>query len=193
MVPYNFTAPIETDRLWLRLMTVQDAPAVHAYQGREDVCQYLLYGPRSLEQVRQKLTDYARRTRLVQDEDFLQLAVEDRASGLLVGEIYFALRSLEHRTAEIGWVFHPDHHGHGYATEAARAMLALGFEQVGLHRILAELTPQNTASVRLCQRLGMREEAHFVQDMLVKGRWEDTGVYALLREEWIATRRAGAV
>lgn len=193
MVPYTFTAPIETDRLWLRLMTVQDAPAVHTYQGREDVCQYLLYGPRSLEQVRQKLTDYARRTRLVQDEDFLQLAVEDRASGLLVGEMYFALRSLEHQTAEIGWVFHPDHHGHGYATEAARAMLALGFEQVGLHRILAELTPQNTASVRLCQRLGMREEAHFVQDMLVKGRWEDTGVYALLREEWIATRRAGAV
>ena len=187
MVPFTFTAPIETERLRLRPMRTRDAPAVHAYQQRDDVCRYLLYEPRTLEQMQGKLADYATRTHLAQEGDFLQPAVEDRASGVLVGEMYFALRSLKHQTAEIGWVFHPDHHGRGYATEAARSLLALGFEQLRLHRIVAELTPQNTASVRICRRLGMREEAHFVQDMLIKGRWEDTGVHAILREEWIAT------
>jgi RimJ/RimL family protein N-acetyltransferase len=57
---------------------------------------------------------------------------------------------------------------------------------MGAHRILASLTPENTASVRLCLRLGMREEAHFVEDMFIKDRWEDTGVYAILDREWSA-------
>jgi len=51
---------------------------------------------------------------------------------------------------------------------------------------VAELAPQNTASVNLCKRLGMREEAHFVQNMRIRGRWEDTGIYAMLRSEWDA-------
>lgn len=193
MVPFTLTAPIETERLRLRLFAPEDAAAVHAYQSREDVCQYLLYSPRTLEQVQTKLADYAQRTRLVTDQDFLQLAVEDREGGVVLGEMVLVLRSTENQTAELGWVFHPDQHGNGYASEAARALLALGFETIGLHRIIAELAPQNTASVRLCTRIGMREEAHFVRDILVDGQWEDTGVYAMLREEWNGARQLPAV
>lgn len=184
MVPFMFTAPIETERLRLRLFTSEDAPAVHAYQSREDVCQYLLYIPRTLEQVEETVTAAAQRTRLVTDQDFLQLAVEHRESRAVLGEVLLVLRSTEHQTGELGWVFHPGQHGNGYASEAARALLALGFETIELHRIIAELAPENTASVRLCTRIGMREEAHFVRDILVDGQWEDTGVYAMLREEW---------
>lgn len=187
------TTPIETERLRLRLFTVQDVPAVHAYQSRADVCQYLLYSPRTPEQVRDVLADAAERTQLVTEEDFLQLAVEHRETGVVVGEVVLFLRSTVNQTAEIGWVFHPDHHGNGYAVEAARALLGVGFDVIGLHRIKAELAPENTSSVRLCTRLGMREEAHFVRDILVDGEWEDTGVYAILREEWNHARQQSSV
>ena len=161
---------------------------MHTYLSREDVCRYLLHSPRTLEQVQTKVADYTQRTELVTEQDFLQLAVEHRESQSVIGEMMVALRSSQNQTAELGWVYHPDHHGNGYASEAARALLALGFETIGVHRIIAELAPENTASVRLCTRIGMRHEAHFVRDILVDGQWEDTGVYAMLREEWNAAR-----
>jgi aminoglycoside 6'-N-acetyltransferase len=70
-------------------------------------------------------------------------------------------------------------------------VLELAFSTLGLHRVYAELDVRNDASVALCRRLGMREEAHFVQDMMFKGEWADTGIYALLAEEWHRRDRSG--
>ncbi|SFN41640.1 GNAT family N-acetyltransferase [Mycetocola miduiensis] len=184
----QFREPIDTERLALRLQTDADIDAVYSWQSRADVCRYLLYEPRDRKTVAARLAEDSRRTRLEANGDYLQLAVERRADGRVIGQMYFTVDNAEYSTLEIGWVFHPDVAGQGYAAEAARALLALGFETMGAHRILASLTPENTASVRLCLRLGMREEAHFVEDMFIKGRWEDTGVYAILDREWSANR-----
>jgi RimJ/RimL family protein N-acetyltransferase len=183
MIPLEFDRPLQTPRLRIRLMTDADIDAITAHESRADVCEYLLYEPRTRDEVAEKIADWAIRTRLRRDGDFLQLAVALN-DGRVIGELYFSLVSVEYETAEIGWVLSPDHQGHGYAAEAATALLDLGFGRMRLHRIKAELAPENTASVSLCLRLGMREEAHFVEDMFVKGHWEDTGVYALLRREW---------
>jgi RimJ/RimL family protein N-acetyltransferase len=94
--------------------------------------------------------------------------------------------SREHRQGEIGYVFHPDHGGSGYATEAAEVMLRLGFDQLGLHRVIGRLDGRNTASARVLQRLGMRREAHFTQNEFYKGEWADEVVYAMLEDEWRA-------
>ena len=67
--------------------------------------------------------------------DGLVLAIQPRDGDTIVGDIVLMYRSETHRQGEIGFVLHPDHQGHGYATEAARAMLRLGFEQLDLHRI----------------------------------------------------------
>jgi aminoglycoside 6'-N-acetyltransferase len=98
--------------------------------------------------------------------------------------MYLTIASVENRGAEIGWTLHPDFFGKGYAAEAAAATLDLAFDTLGIHRVRAELDPRNDASVVLCRRLGMREEAHFVQDLWFKGEWADTGVYAILASEW---------
>ena len=71
-------------------------------------------------------------------------------------------------------------------TEAAAAVLAIAFDQLGLHRVIAELDPRNGASIALCARLGMREEAYHVKDLWFRGDWADTGIYALLESEWAA-------
>ena len=170
---YVFAEPIVTKRLTLRLMTAGDLDDVVAYQGREDVCRYLLHGPRSREDLLPRIAEWGAATRVTRDDDYLQLA------------------SAENLQGEIGWTLHPDFFGRGYATEASRAILDLAFDTIGLHRMRAELDPRNDASIALSLRLGMRHEATFRQDLWSKGEWADTGVYAILAEEW-AARKGGA-
>ena len=180
-LPYDF-APIRTERLILRSMTPADVDDVYAYQSREDVCRYLLHGPRTREELEAKVPEWGAATRLEKDDDYLQLAIE--LEGRVIGHSYFTIVSLENAQAEIGWTLHPDFFGRGFATEASAAVLDLAFDTLGLHRVRAELDPRNSASVALCRRLGMREEAHFVQDLWFKGEWADTGVYGILASEW---------
>jgi RimJ/RimL family protein N-acetyltransferase len=71
-------------------------------------------------------------------------------------------------------------------TEAARAVLRIAFDDLGMHRASAVLDSRNHASAAVCARLGVREEAHFVEDLWFKGAWGDTAVYAILDREWAA-------
>src|SRR6476620_5051753 len=87
--------------------------------------------------------------------------------------------------AELGWVIHPDHTGHGYATEAVRELLRLCFDGLGLRRITADCFADNEASWRLMERVGMRREIHTLQESLHRsGEWLDGLGYALLADEW---------
>jgi len=185
--PYEWTEPIRTERLTMRPLHPDDLDDVHAYQSREDVCRYLTFEPRSRDEVRERLERYAVATRLAVDGDFLQLALvlDHDGETRVIGDSYFTLQSVENMTGEIGWTMHPDFAGHGYAFEAASAVLdRIAFGTLGLHRVRAELDPRNHASIHLCTRLGMRAEAHFVEDLWFKGEWADTGVYAILDREW---------
>jgi RimJ/RimL family protein N-acetyltransferase len=183
---YVFAEPIVTKRLTLRLMTAGDLDDVVAYQGREDVCRYLLHGPRSREDLLPRIAEWGAATRVTRDDDYLQLAIQ--LERRVIGHMYLHLASAENLQGEIGWTLHPDFFGRGYATEASRAILDLAFDTIGLHRMRAELDPRNDASIALCLRLGMRHEATFRQDMWFKGEWADTGVYAILAEEWPVRR-----
>ena len=78
--------------------------------------------------------------------------------------------SREH-AGELGYVFNPALAGRGYATEAAGAMLRLGFSELGLHRIVARIDERNEPSLRLARRLGMRQEARLVRNERFKGEW----------------------
>ncbi len=184
VLPYSFAGPLRTERLILRLMTEADVEDVYAYQSRQDVCRYLLFEPRSRDDVATRVAEYALATTLAADGDYFQLAVELASTGRVIGDIYFTITSRENSRAEIGWTFHPDFHGNGYAAEAAGAVLRMAFDDIHLHRVVAELDPRNDASIALCKRLGMRSEAYFVKDLWFKGEWGDTGVYAILDTEF---------
>ncbi|MFJ6786740.1 GNAT family N-acetyltransferase [Streptomyces angustmyceticus] len=187
-LPYTPGYPIRTERLDLRPVTPDDLPAIHAYQRRPEVCRYLYWGPLDEAGSRASVAAKAARTTLRESGDLLQLAVVVRESNTLVGDVTFVWRSSEHRQGGIGYVFHPDHAGHGYAAEASRALLELGFEELHLHRIQAELDGRNTASARLLERLGMRREGHLRENEFLDGEWADEVVYAMLAREWRAQR-----
>lgn len=191
VLPYVFAEPVHTERLILRLMTEADVDDIHSYQSREDVCRYLLFEPRTRDEVAEKVARHAVATTLQKDGDYLQLALELPATAdtvaRVIGDSYFTLSNLENSRGEIGWTLHPDFAGHGYASEAARTVLDIAFGTIRLHRVYAELDPRNDASVALCRRLGLREEAYFMKDLWFRGDWADTGMYAILRDEWTVT------
>ncbi len=189
--PFRFIEPIETERLRLRPITIDDVDAFHAYQSREDVARFMLFEPRGREEMVAKVAEWSEHTALELDGDYLEIPIERREDGAMVGHLYLSLRSTDHLTAEIGWGLHPDHQGKGYAQEAATALLEVAFDRMRLHRVVAELDPRNEASVALCRRLGLREEARFRQDMWFKGAWADTGVYAIVAGDFSSTRGSG--
>lgn len=115
-------------------------------------------------------------------------APHEKASSEVIGDGTLFLLSAEHRQGEIGFVFNPEHHGHGYATETAGLLLELAFVEFGLHRVIGRLEPRNAASARVLERVGMRREAHFRENEFVKGEWQSELVYAILGHEWRAGR-----
>jgi RimJ/RimL family protein N-acetyltransferase len=188
-LPYTFAGPLRTERLVLRTMTPGDVDDVYAYHSREDVCRYLPFEPRSRDEVVESVDKFSTAVTLSGDGDFWRLAIE-RAGDTrrVIGDVFFKIDSTVNSTAEIGWTLHPDCAGQGYMTEAARAVLGIAFGSLGLHRVFAQLDPRNDTSVALCKRLGMREEAYFVEDGWFKGAWGDTSVYAILDREFRTPR-----
>jgi RimJ/RimL family protein N-acetyltransferase len=176
--------PITTDRLLLRPFTPDDLTALHAYESLPEVARYLYWEPRDLDAVRAYLDRKITRADILEEGDALDLAVTLRESGHLIGTTVLVWTSRDHRQGEVGYVLNPAHHGHGYATEAAREMLRLGFDELGLHRIVGRLDARNTASARVLEKLGMRREAHLVDNERVKGEWATELVYAMLESEW---------
>jgi RimJ/RimL family protein N-acetyltransferase len=180
--------PIITDRLVLRPYAESDFDDVYDIQSRPSVARYLYWGARDPGQVRESLARKIRESVLVNEGDMLSLAVALPEAGTVVGDVILKWVSRQHRQGEIGYMFHPEFGGRGYATEAAAVMLRLGFDDLGLHRITGRLDARNAASARVLERLGLRREAHFVQNEIVKGEWADELVYAMTEAEW---RRAG--
>lgn len=180
------TYPIETERLYLRPFEDDDLEALHAFYSRPDVARYLYWEAKDLEETRESLAVKKKRTQLGETDSAVILAVILKETNVLIGEVMVYMRSLENRQGEIGFVFNPEYHGRGYATEAAKVALRLGFETGKLHRIYGRCDPRNNGSWKLMERLGMRKEAHFIHNEIFKGEWGDELHYAMLENEWRA-------
>lgn len=180
--------PIRTQRLLLRPIEPGDADAMHRYKSDPDSVRFVPYGPLDHADVERRIASTWANTRFTEEGDAVCLAVEEQASGTLLGDVVLFWRSARDRSGEVGYIFDPRCAGRGYATEAVSALLALGFDGLGLHRIAARIDERNTASSRVVERLGFRREAVLVESEWFKGEWATLVVYALLDREW----RAGA-
>jgi len=159
--------------------------------SRDDVNRYLYWEPMGKDQVAAILKTRLNRPRDIIDKNVLPVAVVLRANNRLVGDFVLRWTVNEHRQGEIGGSLHPDVHGQGYATEVYDELLALGFLEHNLHRIMGRCDARNVASIRSLEKVGMKREAHLVENEFVKGEWTDEVILALRRDEWRA-RRAGA-
>jgi RimJ/RimL family protein N-acetyltransferase len=176
--------PLETDRLRLRPFTEADFEALFAYQSRPDVTRFLYWEPRGPQEVRSALEKKIASRSIRSEGDGLALAVELKSTSQVIGDFILQLTSEQHRTAELGYIIHPDHHGNGFATEAGWILLRIAFEHLSLHRVVGGLDARNVASARVLEKLGMRREAHFVENEFVKDEWQSAIEYAILDREW---------
>ena len=184
MPAYELTEPISTERLLLRPYTARDFDVLYAMRSDPAVARYLYWEPQTEGEVRESLERKMASTALRSEGDTLALAAEDCSTGVVVADVILHWVSIEHATGEIGYITHPAHGGRGYATEASRPLLRVAFEGVGLHRVIGRVEPRNAGSARVLEKLGMRREAHLVENEWVKGEWQSELVYAILDREW---------
>jgi len=183
--------PLRSARLLLRPLSAADSDALLAYRSLPEVCRYVPFRPMGPEDILARLRGPWSCHALAEEGDALVLGAELAGTGGLAGDVMLRWASAEHSSGEIGYVFNPAHAGRGLATEAAHAVLHLAFDDLGLHRVFARLDARNTASARLATRLGMRQEAHLIENEWFKGEWTDELDFALLRREWPSVALAG--
>ncbi len=176
--------PIRTDRLVLRPFHDDDFDVLCEIQADAGVARWLYNEPRTRPQVAELLTVKIAGASIQAPGEWLCAAVESSETHELVGDVDLLWASELHRSGELGFIIHPEQHGKGYATEAARALLDWAFGELGLHRVVGRAEARNNGSVRVLEKLGMRREAHLVENEWVKGEWQSEVVYAILDREW---------
>jgi len=178
---------IQTNRLLLREFVDSDWIAVHEYSSDPEVCEYMEWGPNSVRETKEFLK---RAVRAAKDTPRFgyDLAITDLKSRALLGAVGLALIGYPANQALIGYVLARQYWGQGIMSEAVKAMIGFGFGTLKLHRICAACDPRNVASYRVMERCGMRREAHFIEDKMIKGKWRDHFYYSVLSREWSDTR-----
>jgi RimJ/RimL family protein N-acetyltransferase len=177
------TTYFETARLRARSFEPRDVAPFAAYRADPDVARYQSWSDYTLADAEELVASLEGQQPGVPGEWF-QIALEDKESGELVGDLAFHLDADEPRQAEIGFTLAPARQGRGYATEAVTALLDWAFPTFGLHRVVAVADALNTASAALLLRVGMRQEAHHVENVFFKGAWGSELEFAVLAREW---------
>ena len=173
---------ILTPRLLIRPFQPEDTPAAFEYLSNPTIYRFEPGAPLTLEETTHLITERAKHT------DFW--AVLHRATDKLVGHLYFSPNEpKELLTWELGYIFNPAHQNQGYATESATALLRHGFEHFGIHRLVAHCNPENIASWRVLEKIGMTREGHLRQNIFfhrdANGNplWNDSYTYAILKKD----------
>jgi RimJ/RimL family protein N-acetyltransferase len=117
--------------------------------------------------------------------------LELKSTRRVIGGCGIRVHRAENRDADIGYVLHRDYWGQGLITEAASAIIEVGFSTLRMHRIWATTDPENLRSSRVLERLGMRFEGRLREHIWCKQRWRDSALYAVLEHEWGERRAAG--
>ena len=178
-------ANVETQRLVLRRFADADLAPFLAYANDPLVSRYQSWESYTEAQAR-ALIERQKAAEPGRPGEWFSFAVELKETREMVGHVSLSAGAVDVRQGEMGFAFARAHQGRGLAREAAERVLAYAFEVLGMHRVSAVTDCENARSVALLERLGMRREAHFVENIWFKGAWGSEYYYAVLRSEWAA-------
>ena len=176
------TPTLHSARLLLRPFNEADADALFALHSNAYVLRYW-DSPTWSEPGRAERFIAACR-QMAEEGTGTRLAVDRISDGAFIGWCSLTRWNPEFRSASMGYCFDDAAWGHGYATEAARALLEWGFDSLDLNRVQAETDTRNAASARVLEKLGFVCEGTLREDCVVNGDVSDSRVYGLLRREW---------
>jgi RimJ/RimL family protein N-acetyltransferase len=179
---------IESERLILRRFEASDLAPFVAYRNDPEVASYQSWDSCDEHEARAFIREMASARPGVPGEWF-QFAVEPKVTEGLIGDCALRVDEQEPYRAEIGFTLAREHQGRGFASEAVSRLLDHAFDDLGLHRVVAIADCRNVPSWALLERIGMRREGHFLENVWFKGVWADEYLYAVLKDEWLRIRK----
>jgi len=173
---------IETERLLLRKITLNDASDMFEYASNPEVSEYTMWSTHvSIEDTKYFLKSL---TKMYKKRELVDWGIVHKAEKKFIGTCGFVEWSMTHSRAEIGYALSGRYWGEGYMSEAVNAIIEFGFREMLLNRIAARCEVNNIASARVMEKVGMQLEGILRQQLFVKGRYWDLKIYSILREEF---------
>jgi len=173
---------LETDRLVLRTLTHADAPEMFRYRSSETIMKYIAR-PRA-KTIEDAIVLIDRINTNVANNEGINWGITLNGSEKTIGYIgYMSFRKEDYR-AEIGYLLSDEFHRQGIMQEAIRAVLAYGFNEIGLHSVSANVDPENIASLSILEKIGFKREAYFREDFYYDGKFLDSVILSLLGWEF---------
>lgn len=173
---------LETERLTLRPITLDDKNDVFDYRSDSQTNKYQGWIPTSVSDVEVFIRKSANQINVPQT--WFQFVIVEKNTQKIIGDLGINFFDFENYQAEIGCTLNRDFQNKGYATESLTRVIDYLFGALKKHRIITSLDPNNKNSIRLVERLGFRKEAHFVESLFLNNTWVDDLIYAMLKREW---------
>ena len=174
---------LSTERLHLRNLRLADLDDFHVYRSNPEVTLYQGFDVMNREEARTFIVN-------MQDKlfgkpgEWVQYAIELKSTGRLIGDCAIKLQDPDPRIAEVGITISHLEQQKGYAKEIFTGILQFLFGEEQLHRVVETVDAENTASIRLLESMGFRQEGYFIENIFFNGKWGSEYQYAMLRKEW---------
>ena len=179
----NNNLVLETERLILRDLREEDWHDVHQYVSDPEVVKYMPFGPNTEEDTKANMQRIFANQK-EQPRVHYNFALVNKQNNKVIGGCELSIQNAENKEAMLGYLLNRKYWNQGYITEAMRKVIAFGFEQLGLHRIIASCDPANTGSYRVMEKIGMQREGYLREERMFKGVWRDFLLYSILEKEW---------
>ncbi len=174
---------LETARLILRPLRAGDAHDMFEYAQDPALARLGMWDPYdSFEACEQHIEHLIP----LYEKRLMWWAIEHRADKRLIGRVELAEWDPDNEHAELGYALNRNYWGQGLMTEAVALAVDYGWTQLALHRLGATVLPENTASIRLLTRIGMKREGRLRDYRRLAGEWVDVDVYGMLRTDSVS-------
>ena len=171
----------ESERLLFRNFLIGDSSVGHLIRSDERVMKYMdTETPKTVHDYEKRIEMYHNS---FEEKKGITWAIIEKSSNQLIGDFGFWRIDKQHHRGEIGYVLHPEYWGKGYMKEALKRLLKVGFEQLKLHSIEANVNPENESSKGLLRSLGFKQEAYFRENYFFEGKYLDTLIFSLLESD----------
>jgi RimJ/RimL family protein N-acetyltransferase len=179
---------IESEHLRIRRFTDSDLVPFMAYRNDPKVSRYQSWDSLDEQEARTFISEVGS-ARVGVPGEWFQFAIESKETQDLIGDCGLRVDEHEPSRAEIGSTLAREYQGRGFASEAVSRLLDYAFGALGLHRVVAIADCRNAPSVALLERVGMRREGRFLENVWFKGGWADEYLHAVLKDEWLQKRQ----
>ncbi|NLM21557.1 MAG: GNAT family N-acetyltransferase [Peptococcaceae bacterium] len=179
---FKGTPQLETERLILRKLTLQDADDIFAYGSDPEVSRFMTWEThKSIEEARSFINIILDK---YEKDEAGEWGIVLKSTGKLIGSVGIPRYDLKNKSAEIGYVLSRKYWGQGIMPEAVSRVLQFAFEEMGLNRIESCHSLPNEKSGRVMQKVGMSFEGVIREKIFAKNKYWDVKQYAILRSDW---------